>query len=109
MADFEQHHEEFKKLKARVVAASVDSQQEALETIEELKLSYPVAYGLKSREIAKQTGAFFSEAKEYLHATGFILDADGKVAEAVYSTGPIGRLTAEDAVALLTNLNEKKE
>ena len=95
-------------MNANVVAASIDSQQEALKAIEQLKLSYPVAHGLNAREIAKQTGAFFSSAKEYIHATGFILDAEGKVAEAVYSTGPIGRLTAKDSLALLTHLNEEK-
>jgi len=47
------------------------------------------------------TGAFFQPEKSFLHATGFIIDPQGKVVVAVYSSGPIGRLTATDCLALL--------
>ncbi len=72
-------------------------------------MSYPVAYGLKAKEFSEQTGAFYSAAKEYVHATGFIINAGGEVVEAVYSTGPIGRLTAQDTLALLESLNKKED
>ncbi len=34
----------------------------------------------------------------FLHATGFLLHPDGHVVNAVYSTGPIGRFTANDVL-----------
>jgi alkyl hydroperoxide reductase subunit AhpC len=68
---------------------------------ERLKRTYPWAYGIDGREFSARTGAFFDEAKGFLHATGFILDPDGRVREAVYSTGPIGRFTAGDALTLI--------
>ncbi|MGA3208505.1 MAG: hypothetical protein ABSE05_11865 [Syntrophales bacterium] len=43
------------------------------------------------------TGAFFDDVRIFVHATGFILRPDGKVDEAVYSTGPIGRFASVDA------------
>ena len=67
------------------------------------KLAFPVAYGLQAREFAAQTGAFFNAAKNYLHATGFLLDPSGTVLSAVYSTGAIGRLTASDALGTIVH------
>lgn len=52
-------------------------------------------------EVARKLGAFYSSAKNYLHATAFILNPEGMVEEAVYSTGPIGRFTSTDCLALL--------
>lgn len=60
-----------------------------------------MAYGLNARDFAAKTGAFFDEGKGYIHATGFILRPDGKIENAVYSTGPIGRLTAADTLTLI--------
>ncbi len=108
MADFEGHFNEFTEQQTKIIAASVDDKAEASKTIAELKLSYPVGYGLNARDISAQTGAFFSAAKEYLHATGFIIGADGKVAEAVYSTGPIGRLMPTDCLQIIAHLAKNK-
>ena len=46
-------------------------------------------------------------AEKFFHATGFILKPDGVVASAVYSTGPIGRFTAADALAVVNFLSKK--
>ena len=69
--------------------------------MERKNLTFPIAYGLDARAFAAMTGAFFDDVRGYLHATGFILKPDGKVYEAVYSTGHIGRFVSADALFLI--------
>ena len=58
-------------------------------------------------EVAAVTGAYTNEAPHYLQTTGFLLTPDGKVANAVYSSGPIGRLVADDVIGMVTYLKSK--
>ncbi|WP_419923293.1 hypothetical protein [Candidatus Poriferisodalis sp.] len=51
--------------------------------------------------VSALTGAFIEPERGILHATGFILAPGGKVAQACYSTGPIGRITAIDTLRIL--------
>lgn len=90
-----------------VIAGSVDTRADAQEMIRSESLTFPVAYGLQAREFAAQTGAFFNAEKDYLHATGFLLDPSGAVINAVYSTGAIGRLTASDTLGTIVHLPKK--
>ncbi|MGA8589027.1 MAG: hypothetical protein WB803_07030, partial [Pseudolabrys sp.] len=48
-----------------------------------------------------------NEEPRYLQSTGFLLDPDGRVLNAVYSNGPIGRLVAEDVIGMVTYLKSK--
>ena len=92
----------------KVIAASVDPLPIAEGFSSELDLNYRLGYGLDKEEISSATGAFY-EAKGnfeagragFLHATGFILDDEGKVRLALYSTGAMGRLTPEDCLGYI--------
>ncbi|MGD1153225.1 MAG: hypothetical protein ABR911_10185 [Syntrophales bacterium] len=75
--------------------------------MEREKLTFPIAYGLDVRAFAATTGAFFDDVRGYVHATGFILRPDGKVDEAVYSTGPTGRFTSADALFMIDYRTKK--
>ena len=101
MADFEEKIARFTEQNVAVVAASTETLEEATETVEKGNLSYPVGYGLDAKEFASRYGAFYSDDGTYLHATGFLLDPDGVVDIAVYSSGAIGRFTADDALQIL--------
>ncbi len=90
------------------MAASVDSEADARKTKEELALSFSVAYGLDAVAFSAATGAFWEEKRKIIHATGFILNPEGDVAYAVYSTGPIGRHTPEDCLRLIDFLTQSK-
>ena len=92
----------------KVIAASVDTIEDAQKTVDRHKLTFPVAHGLSAREFSQRTGAFFDDAKGFLEATGFLLRPDGVVATAVYSTGAIGRLTAADTLGMIDYLNKAK-
>ncbi len=86
------------------MAVSVDTAAEAQKTIAEHALTFPVAYGASAAEIGALTGAFWEDKRRCLQATGFIVKADGTVAHALYSTGPIGRYTAAEALKILEKI-----
>ena len=65
------------------------------------KLAFSLAYGMDAKDFAGMTGAFFDDQKEFIHATAFIIRPDDIIENAVYSTGPIGRLTAADTITLI--------
>lgn len=62
-------------------------------------VEFPVGYNLDPVGISRTTGAFYDSEGGFLHAAGFIVSPDGRTAMAVYSTGPLGRLTPEDSLA----------
>jgi peroxiredoxin len=107
LADFQSRISDFDERKIKVIAASADSLEDARKSVERKNLTFPVAYGLDARAFAAQTGAFFDDVRGYIDATGFILRPDGKVDEAVYSTGPIGRFVSADTLFLIDYRTKK--
>jgi peroxiredoxin len=91
----------------KVVALSVDDEATTKATIEKYKLSFPVGHGADANRIATLTGAYTNLEPLYLQSTGFLLDPEGRVLNAVYSSGPIGRLVAEDVIGMVTYLKSK--
>ena len=63
--------------------------------------TFPLGYGADPTKVADTLGAFVHVDPPYLESTGFVLDPDGSVNTAVYSSGAIGRLVAEDVVGLV--------
>lgn len=108
MADFQKNLKNFAKLDAQIVAASIDSLEVAATTARDEGLTYPVACELDAMETVRLTGAYFHEEKEYLHATGFILNRTGTVILAVYSSGAIGRLAAKDCLGLIKHIQQQE-
>lgn len=88
------------------MAASVDPLEDAQESVNELGLTYPVGYGLDYLDFALKTGAFYEIRREILHATEFIITADGEVQAAVYSTVHTGRFKAEECLRYLDFLTK---
>ena len=91
-------------LAIRVVALSVDDAAASAALVEKLRLEFPVGYGADADVIAAATGAYTNDAPKYLQSTGFVLDPEGKVQVAVYSTGAIGRLVVEDVAGYVRYL-----
>lgn len=100
MADFEDDLERLQELGAAVYALSVDDGDDAEKTVSRHDLSFPVGYGVDAEEVAEKTGAFRDPEKGHLHATSFIL-RHGTVMHATYSTGPLGRLTADNTAGFI--------
>ena len=96
----------------RVVTASVDTEGVARRTIEENNVSFPVGCGFDPAYISEVTGAFYQDdpgvrGKPFLHTTDFLLQPDGVVNVAAYSTGPIGRFIWQDVVQAVQFRKEK--
>lgn len=100
MADYQERLAEFREKGVDIVAASVETEAEAKETVEKLGLDFPVAYGIDPVTFAKTTGAYYAkdEDGDFLHATGFMLKPDNTIDVAVFSSGAIGRLEVGDAL-----------
>lgn len=89
------------------MAASVDSLEDAQKTVHRYKISYEIGYGLHAREISARIGAFYDEKDGFLHATGFIINPEGKIANGVYSTLSIGRLVPKDCFGFIDYYSKK--
>lgn len=109
MADYQNHLGEFLAENIGVVAMSVDPVEKAKETIDAQGLTFPVAYGLHAPGDAEPIGAFWEERRAIFHATNVILEAEGKILQATYSTGPIGRITAADALSYIRFVKKRKQ
>ncbi len=105
MAEFERETEVLDSLGAKVYAASVDDIDHASEIAS--GLSYPVGHGI-TREDAKKIDAWWEDRRNIIQPSEFILGADGKVVASTYSSGPIGRILATDAVKIITMYESRK-
>jgi peroxiredoxin len=92
------------ELGIQVVALSVDDKATSAALVEKLRLPFAVGYGADADAIAGVTGAYVNESPHHLQTTGFILDPNGRVLTAVYSSGAIGRLVADDVVGFIRYL-----
>ena len=101
LSAFARAKEKLDELGIRVVALSIDSKADAAALVEKHRLNFPVGYGVDADKIAASTGAYVNDSPRYLQSTGFVLDPDGKVITAVYSSGAIGRLVAEDVIGFV--------
>jgi hypothetical protein len=57
-----------------------------------------------ARAVSAVTGAVVNDKPVCLQATGFILDSDGRIVTAVYSTRAIGRLMPDDVLGFIRHL-----
>lgn len=78
----------------RVVAASVDPIDNVRSLKESLRVGFPMYAEVDAAAVSAATGAHMQTGdKTFLHATAFLVNPEGTVINAVYSTGPIGRFT----------------
>ncbi len=63
-------------------------------------------YGLDGPMTAASLGAFYERRRNIIQPCAFILHA-GSIVSANYSTGPVGRLTAGDALGLIRFMQQQ--
>jgi peroxiredoxin len=88
----------------KVVSVSVDDREKSEALVEKHKLGFPVAYGADARAVSAATSAFVNEDPVCLQATGFVLNPEGRIVTAVYSTRAIGRLLPDDVLGFVRYL-----
>ena len=101
MADYQTRLTELETADISVYALSTDDYEHAAKVVEEDGLTFPVLYGVNGAELSAAWGSYYDEQRGILQATGFVLGPDGKVRSATYSTGPIGRMLAQDALRFI--------
>ena len=101
MLDFQQNLDYFAQRGIGLLAVSADTEEKARETVRLYRITFPVCYGVDPEEASRLTGAFYNQKDGYLHAAGFILDREGRIYNAVYSTRSIGRFAAKDCIGLI--------
>ena len=108
MADFQQHTGEFDALGTQILALSADDEAEAWGTVEQLGLEFTVLYGLDPEAASRSIGSYSGthEGRPHIQPAAFILRPDGMIVHAVYSSGKVGRLTAGDALTIVTDLRK---
>ncbi len=67
--------------------------------------TFPVAYGLDAKQVAQTLGSFYQDDPDgaFLQPADFIIRPDGSIESATYSTSAVGRLTAKEALAVITH------
>lgn len=106
---FQRAQADLDDLGARVVSLSVDDEETTSALVEKHKFCFPVGHSADAPKISGITGAFVNPDPVYLQATGFVLDPEGKVVVRSYSSGAIGRLTAEDTVGVIRHVKQSQE
>lgn len=86
------------------MALSVDDAATSTKLVDKLGLNFPIAHGADVDKVAAALDAYVNDDPRHLQATGFVLAPDGTVVTAVYSSGPVGRLVADDVVALVHHI-----
>ncbi len=76
--------------------------------VEKHKLGFPIVYGLDVRKEAEKIGAYFDSGNGYFQPANFIL-RNGKVVQATYSSGPLGRLQAQHVLMLVGHYREEEK
>ncbi len=103
----QEHLARFDALETQVIAASSDPEEDARSTVDELGLAFTVLYGLDAEATSEAIGCYTGERKgrPHIQPASFVLGRDGSIAHAVYSTGKVGRLTAEDALTVVEGMD----
>jgi peroxiredoxin len=109
LAAFARAADKFAGEDIKVTSVSVDDREKTEALIEKYKLGFPVAYGADARAVSAVTGAFVNDDPVYLQATGFVLNPEGRIVTAVYSTGAIGRLLPDDVLGLVRYLKSSSK
>ena len=106
MAGYDALSQEFTDEGISIFAASVDPDDKVQEVQNEV--SFPICSGV-TRETADQLGSWWEDRRDIIQPSEFVLDSSGKVLSATYSSGPIGRLDAADALWLVQFLKKRAE
>ena len=106
LAAYEDKKAELAALGATIYAASVDSLEQAREVVSR-GLTVPVAYGT-TREESAVFGAWWDGERGFIQPAEFLLGRGGVVLGSMYASGPVGRMSADEAVRLITTRERRR-
>lgn len=88
-----------------VFAASVDTGDDA--QVVQNDVSFNIGQGV-SKDIADALGAWWDPRRNIIQPSEFIVGPENKIIHASYSSGPIARTLAHDAIGLLGYIANRK-
>lgn len=81
----------------QIVAASVEPKERVQEMAGKSGATFPMAYGV-TRADADRLGSWWSDDRGgYIQPTEFLLGRGGTVLGAMYASGPVGRISPDEA------------
>jgi peroxiredoxin len=104
LAAFARAADEFVKEGIKVVSVSVDNRETSEALVKKHQLNFPIGYDADAHAVSAATGAFLNDKPVSFQATGFILDSNGRIVTAVYSTRSIGRLMPDDVLNFIRHV-----
>jgi peroxiredoxin len=107
LADYEAKKGALDQLGVKVIALSADDAAMTSALRNKLGLTFPIGVAADVDQVAAATGAFKNMTPHHLQPASFILDPEGSVMTAVYSTHAVGRLVAADAVTFISYMKAK--
>ena len=108
MAEWEENSEELESLGCSVVAVSSDSLEHAEKMQKESGAKFPIAYGVK-REQVEALGAWWAEERGgFVQPTEFLLGRRGIVLGSLYASGPVGRMSADEALYAIRSRERRR-
>jgi len=99
-----ERREAFTEEGARIIAGSVDSEEETSKVAE--WLGFPIAYGM-TRTQCDSIGAWREERRDHIQPSELVLSDAGRVMASTYSNSPVGRMDPEETLVLLRHLNKR--
>jgi peroxiredoxin len=107
LAEWEAKKSKLDALDATIYTVSTDSLEHAREVVGK-GLSFNVAYDA-TREDGSLVGAWWGEEHDgFIQPAEFLLGRGGVVLGAMYASGPVGRMGADEAVRLITNRERRR-
>lgn len=107
LAAWEDKKAELEGLEASIYAVSCDSLDQAAEVVGR-GLTFPVGYGATKAD-AERIGSWWSDDHDgYIQPSEFLLGRGGVVLGAMYASGPVGRMGADEAVRAIANRERRR-
>ena len=92
----------------QIAAASVEPKELVREMAGKSGVSFPMAYGV-TRADADRLGSWWSEDRGgYIQPTEFLLGRGGTVLGAMYASGPVGRISPDEAVHFIESRERRR-
>ena len=106
LAVYEEHKADFDALGVTVYAASVDALEQTREVVNR-GLTFDVGYGI-TREECDRLGGWWDEKRMHMDPAEFVLGRGGVVLGSMYSSGPVGRMSAETLIQHMKNREKRR-
>ena len=91
-----------------IVGASVEPKEVVQEMATKSGVTFPMAYGV-TREDADGLGSWWSDDRGgYIQPTEFLLGRGGTVLGAMYASGPVGRISPDEAVHFIESRERRR-